>query len=75
MARLTQKEVASYLGLTSTAQISRWERGERLPNLRHALRLAALYHRFVTDLFIDLFDEEREMLTGRQKENDIKVSK
>ena len=56
---LTQKAVAGYLEMGSTAQISRWERGEWVQNLTQALRLSALYNRLVNDLFFDLFDEER----------------
>lgn len=54
----------------STAQISRWERGERMPNLTQALRLSALYNRLVNDLFFDLFDEERRCLV-RKNSSDV----
>jgi transcriptional regulator with XRE-family HTH domain len=64
---LTQKEVAQIIGLTSSAQISRWERGERLPNLTQALRLSALYKRLANDLFFELFQEERKLMIRRQK--------
>lgn len=63
--KLTQKAVAGYLEMGSTAQISRWERGERVPNLTQALRLSALYNRLVNDLFFDLFDEERRCLVRK----------
>ena len=46
----SQKEVAQILGFSSIAQISRWERGEKDPNLKHALQLSALYKRLVNDL-------------------------
>jgi transcriptional regulator with XRE-family HTH domain len=59
---LTQKQVANLLGHVTSSQVSRWERGERLPNLVHAVRLSALYQRLVNDLFFDLFVEERESL-------------
>lgn len=62
MARLTQKQVAEKLGQVSSAQIFRWERGERLPKLEHALQLSALYKRMVNDLFFDLYDEKRDEL-------------
>jgi transcriptional regulator with XRE-family HTH domain len=55
------------LGLSSSAQISRWEKGERLPTLKHALQLSALYNRLVTDLFFDLFDEERELIAEKNE--------
>ncbi|RIK82248.1 hypothetical protein DCC62_00455 [candidate division KSB1 bacterium] len=58
-AGITQQEVARRVGVSSPSQVSRWERGERLPNLTQALRLSALYNRMVNDLFFDLFDDER----------------
>jgi transcriptional regulator with XRE-family HTH domain len=67
LSGLTQKQVACMLGLSSSAQISRWEKGERLPTLKHALQLAALYNRLVTDLFFDLFNEERELMAGKKE--------
>ena len=65
MARLTQKQVAEKLGQVSSAQVSRWERGERLPKLEHALLLSALYKRMVNDLFFDLYDEKRDQLVKK----------
>lgn len=64
---LSQKEVAEIISLGSPTQISRWERGERLPNLVQALRLSALYKRLVNDLFFDLFQEQREIVIARTK--------
>ena len=56
----SQQEVAQILGLSSVAQISRWERGERYPNLKYALQLSALYKRLVNDLFWELYQEQRK---------------
>lgn len=64
---LTQKAAAKIIGLTSPTQISRWERGERLPNLVQALRFSALFRRFVNDIFYDLFDEQRELIVSNEK--------
>lgn len=64
---LTQKAVAKIMGLTSPTQISRWERGERLPNLIQALRFSALFRRFVNDIFYDLFDEQRKLIVSNEK--------
>ena len=55
----------------STAQISRWERGERMPNLTQALRLSALYNRLVNDLFFDLFDEERRKVVRKNSPDGV----
>ncbi|MCL4704891.1 helix-turn-helix transcriptional regulator [bacterium] len=64
---LKQRQVALAINLASPTQISRWERGERLPNLVQALRLSALYKRLVNDLFFDLFQEQREIVIARTK--------
>jgi transcriptional regulator with XRE-family HTH domain len=64
---LTQKEVAKMLNLGSSSVISRWERGERIPNLVQALCLSALYKRLVNDLFFDFFDEQRKLIVKRAK--------
>jgi len=66
MAGLSQVQVANILGVVSSSQVSRWERGERLPTLKHSLQLSVLYKRLVTDLFFDVFDEEREKLIKKQ---------
>ncbi len=63
---LTQRQVALAINLSTPTQVSRWERGERLPNLVQALRLSALYKRLVNDLFFDLFQEQREFVIGRK---------
>ena len=65
----SQREVAQILGFSSVAQISRWERGEKDPNLKHALQLSALYKRLVNDLFWDLYQEQR----GRVAKEKIKI--
>jgi transcriptional regulator with XRE-family HTH domain len=64
---LTQKEVAKILNLGSSSVVSRWERGERVPNLVQALSLSALYKRLVNDLFFDLFDEQRNRVVKRAR--------
>ena len=69
----TQKEVAEILGLNSVAQISRWERGERNPNLKQALQLSALYHRLVNDLFWDLYQDQIVYVTSAKKKFENKI--
>ena len=64
---LTQKDVAFCLELKSSSQVSKWERGERIPSTRNLLRLSALYHRLANDLLRDLFDLERERVMAREK--------
>ena len=66
--KLTQKEVAFVLGLKSTAQISRWERGKRLPQTEYLLQLSALYRRLANDLLFDVYDEMRKKVYKRQQQ-------
>ena len=54
-AGLTQQQVAHILGYKSTAQISRWEKGLRLPNTVDLLKLSVIYHRLANDLLFDLY--------------------
>lgn len=71
----TQRKVAKIIGLASSAQISRWERGERTPTLVQALMLSALYKRLVNDLFFDLFQEQRLMIQKQKDFDENKISK
>lgn len=41
---LTQQEVVSALGLTSTNRLSVWESGMSLPNVPNLLKLSSLYN-------------------------------
>ena len=68
LAQLTQREVAKHIKLKSPSQISRWETGERVPNLLQALTLSALYRRLVNDLFFDLFQEQRDRIVQKEKQ-------
>jgi len=56
----SQKEVAKRLGLESTSQISRWEKGICLPSLLNIFKLALLYRTMVDALFIDLRNSLKE---------------
>lgn len=51
---LKQTDVAKKLGFKNTAIISRWERGESIPSLYHALMLAKLYNTQLEELFYEL---------------------
>jgi transcriptional regulator with XRE-family HTH domain len=51
---LTQKQIARLLNHRSTKQISRFETGERLPNLRCALKLEKIFELPVGMLFDEL---------------------
>jgi transcriptional regulator with XRE-family HTH domain len=54
-AGLGQKEIAHLLGCMDHTQFSKWERGEKLPNLENALRLAYILQTPVESLFGDLY--------------------
>lgn len=64
-AGLTQGEVAQVLRLTSPTSVSRWERGERLPDPTRLLELAALYRRSVNDLLLPRFLSARDRVNAR----------
>ncbi len=68
-SNLTQKQVAKILDLKCSSVISRWESGNKLPSLTQALQLAALFRRLVTDIFYDLFCEQREIVISNEKKD------
>ena len=57
----SQRDIASLLGHKSSAHISDYEKGKRLPNLKTALKLAVILSVQVDDLF----DEIREEFRGK----------
>ena len=65
---LGQKSVARLLGHKSTSPISEYETGRLLPNLRTALKLAAIYQTALPDLYITLQRQiEKEVEVMRKK--------
>ncbi len=58
-AGLEQKQVAHLLGHKTCDQVSRYERGDRLPSLKTAVRLAIILHASVRELFPDLCEQYR----------------
>ena len=63
---LKQQDVAKLLGIKSSSRISRWEKGEGIPNLVNALKLCILYRTMVDSLFIDLIRSLREEMRERE---------
>lgn len=61
---LEQKHVAALLGL-SREQVSRFEKGQRIPNLKTALGLQIILGVSVRLLFSDLYDELEEEIAHR----------
>lgn len=66
---LSQKQVAKFLGLKNASRISRWERGDCLPSLVNAVRLATLYRTLVDGIFGDLVKVVRTEIHDREKKN------
>ena len=54
---LGQKQVALLLGHKTTDQISRYERGVKLPSLKTALKLGIIYHIPIRILLYDYFEQ------------------
>ena len=73
---LTQREVAEILGLHGSAMISRWEKGNVMPETLNALKMAALYRSSVdviySDLRLSIWDKlsqkEKVVLEARREE-------
>ena len=64
---LSQKQVASILGLKNLAILSHYERGTSRPSLQRALGLEIVYRVPVAFLFPELYEEMREKI--REKES------
>lgn len=64
---LKQKEVAEILGLQSASIISRWEKGQSMPNTLNAFKLALIYRTMVDALFIDLSRSLKEELHRKEE--------
>ncbi|MDD5430670.1 MAG: helix-turn-helix transcriptional regulator [Candidatus Pacebacteria bacterium] len=66
MAGLNQRELA-FLMNKPLRKISRWEKGERTPNIYHCIGLAVAMHRLVDDLFSDYRREWIERIRQRNE--------
>ena len=56
----SQRDVAFLLGYTHGSQVLRWEKGERMPTLEHALKLSYITKTPVEDLFRGHFTMAKE---------------
>ena len=63
----TQLQVAALLGATSTASLSRFERGHQLPSLPTALKLAIIYRVPVDYLYSELYGLLRERIRAKEQ--------
>jgi len=73
-ARLSQEEIAFLLGSRDGAQVSRYERGRRLPSLETAFAYEAILAIPVRELFLGIFQQvdlevkaRRRILEARQE--------
>lgn len=66
---LEQKQVARLLGHKNCDQISRYERGARIPGLQIALKLELIYRTPVSDLFPDHYQRYRQEIAAHTSGN------
>jgi len=69
---LKQKDVAKKMGLRSPSRISRWEKGESIPNIVNAFKLAIIYHVMIDALFIVLIRSLREEIKQKEESSSTK---
>ena len=65
--------VAKMIGQSSSAHISHWERGNKLPSLTNALKLSAAIQCPVEVLFLDLFNQLRTDIYANKRKHNIKL--
>ena len=63
---LSQKQVASILGLKNLAVLSHYERGTSRPSLQRALGLEIVYRVPVAFLFPELYEEMRAKIRAKE---------
>ena len=64
---LSQRDAARILGYANSSRLSKWERGNCLPNSRNLFRLAAAYRTLVDALYIDVLRDVRKEVRGREE--------
>jgi transcriptional regulator with XRE-family HTH domain len=65
--RFSTGHVARLLGDKDVSRLSKYERGQRLPNLRNAFRLSAILRVPVEFLFPSLYDLLREQIRAEEE--------
>ena len=66
-AGFTQRELAKLIGHKTTAHISRYENGAKLPSLLTALKICAAIRSLVEVVFGDLHDKVSEQVIKRKE--------
>lgn len=64
----SQRDVAFLLGYTHGSQVLRWEKGERMPTLEHALKLSYITKTPVEDLFRGHFAAAKDEVDLREEQ-------
>jgi transcriptional regulator with XRE-family HTH domain len=67
---LGQKQIAALLGHKTIDQISRYERGVRMPNLKTALKLQIIYQLPINTLFQSYFNKCFDEIETKAKTSD-----
>ena len=62
---LTQSEAARLIGLKTASPLSHFERSDKLPSLKNAIKLEIALHAPVAFLFRDLYDQSRREIRDR----------
>jgi len=70
IANLKQKDLAYLLGIKNISQISRWEKGERLPSLKNCFKLSVVFGCSVEEIFSDLYEKTKNFIEKRKKQKD-----
>jgi transcriptional regulator with XRE-family HTH domain len=63
---LSQKRAAYFLGLKTAASLSHYERGDKVPNLKNALKLEIVLQTPVAFLFQELYGQLKKEIQGRR---------
>jgi len=64
---LSQQEIGRLLEYKTTAPISNWEKGKKLPNLINAIRLSEILHTTVETLYPGLCAYLQQDLEAKEK--------
>ncbi len=65
---LSQRDVATFLGVKNSSCISCWEKGLFIPSVKHLFQLSLLYKTLPNNLYSNLWDELKDDITKFEKE-------
>ena len=63
---LSQKRAAYFMGMKTAASLSHYERGDKVPGLKNALKLEIVLHTPAAFLFQELYGELKKEIQGRR---------